>query len=88
VVALGVGFVFGAIASSSWSTAKNECPTFMGCSAQALNDRNNAVTFATTSTVTVIAGGVLAVGGLALFLLFPKHSTTVGVNASGLVGHF
>jgi hypothetical protein len=72
VVGLGLGAVFGVLASSSWKTAQSECPDHTGCSPQAMNDRSHAVTDATASTVGFIAGGALLAGGLTLFLTAPK----------------
>jgi serine/threonine-protein kinase len=93
VVGLGVGSVFGLMASSSWSTAKRECPTDMGCSTQAMNDHNSTTTFATVSTTAFIAGGVLLAGGITIYLVTPKgHASTVGLEVApgsiGLAGRF
>jgi hypothetical protein len=82
IAGLGLGGIFGVIASSSWSTAKKECPTSAGCSTQAMNDRSSAVTGATVSTVGFIAGGVLLAGGLTLFFTAPKgDAPRVGLEA-------
>jgi hypothetical protein len=82
IAGLGVGGLFGVIASSSWSTAKRECPTGTGCSPQAISDRSSAVTGATISTVGFIAGGVLLAGGLTLFFTAPKgDAPRVGLEA-------
>ncbi len=82
IAGLGVGGIFGVLGSSSWSTAKRECPTATGCSPQAMSDRSSAVTSATISTVGFIAGGVLLAGGLTLFFTAPKgDAPRVGLEA-------
>jgi hypothetical protein len=83
VVGLAVGGVFGLMASSSWSTAQKECPSYAGCSPQAINDRNSAATFATVSTASFVAGAILLVGGATLFLVSPsKHRAAVGLQVT------
>ena len=55
--------------------------TNMGCSSQAVSDRNTTVTYGTVSTVGFIAGGALAVAGLTVFLTAPKSTAkTVGLK--------
>jgi hypothetical protein len=79
---LAVGGIFGTLASSSWKTAQRECPDHTGCSSQAMNDRSDAVTRATVSTVGFIAGGVLLASGVVLYLTAPKgDSPRVGFEA-------
>jgi hypothetical protein len=78
---LAVGGIFGATASSSWNAATKLCPSHMGCSAEAVNDRSTAVNFATVATVGVIAGGVLLAGGITIFLTAPRDkSPAVGIQ--------
>jgi hypothetical protein len=82
IAGLGLGGIFGVLASSKWSTAQRECPSHSGCSAQAMSDRSSAVTSATVSTVGFIAGGVLLAGGLTLFFTAPKgDAPRVGLEA-------
>jgi hypothetical protein len=83
VVGLGVGTVFGLLASSSWKDAQHDCPSHAGCPAKAMNERNTALTDATVSTIGFIAGGVLLAGGLTLFFTAPKGgSTDVGLRVT------
>jgi hypothetical protein len=42
VVGVGVGAAFGALALSSYSSAKSACPTMMGCGSHALDLRSTA----------------------------------------------
>jgi hypothetical protein len=102
VVGLGVGAVFGVLASSKWSSAKSECgqPTVCPSYAKALSDHDASVTDGTVSTVAFIAGGVLLAGGAYFFLTggpsTPSTSTGLhvvpsvapGAAALGLAGAF
>ncbi len=82
VVGLALGGVFGGLAASDWSSVKNTCPTFKGCSATEVSNASSAATLGTGSTVAFIAGGVLAAGGVMLFILAPKSGTSqVGLDA-------
>jgi hypothetical protein len=87
---LATGAVFGAMASSQWSTAQNECPTHAGCSAQAIADRDSSASRATVSSVAFIAGGVLAAAGVVLFLTAPTEprAASIAVSPAGLTGSF
>jgi hypothetical protein len=77
------GTAFGLVASSRWSAAEDSCPTHMQCSAQAIEDRDSAATYATLSTVGLVSGGLLAALGITLFLTAPKAPRThVGVALS------
>lgn len=93
VAGLAVGTVFGILASSSWSSAKKDCPGFAGCTSQATDERSTAITDATVSTVGFIAGGVLAATGVVLYLTAPKSEATrvgrIGIEArpGGLAIH-
>jgi hypothetical protein len=80
VVGLGLGAVFGGVAAAKWSSAKSACngqpvscttdPNSVG-----FQDQDSATTMATLSTVSFIAGGVLAVGGVVVFLTAPTRSS-------------
>jgi hypothetical protein len=74
VAGVVVGGVFGALTITSWGSANGECPTHAGCSSQASQDRSNALSFATVSTVAFVAGGALLVGGLTVYLTAPKDA--------------
>jgi hypothetical protein len=81
VAGLAVGGIFGGLTFASWGSANSACPSHQGCSAAALNDRSNAVTYGTVSDIGFIAGGVLLAGGLALYLTAPS-SQAVGLQVS------
>jgi hypothetical protein len=81
VVGVVVGAVFGLSASSSWSNAQKECPSANNCSQpQAGDDRSNALSKSTVSTIGFIAGGVLIAGGAVLFFTAPKPRKDVSVG--------
>jgi len=87
VVGLGVGTVFGFLAKSKLDSTNNgsqpECDSTDHCTKQGLDDRKTAESFATVSTIGFIAGGVLAAGGVVLFLTSPPPaSTSTGLTLS------
>jgi hypothetical protein len=93
LVGLVAGSVFGGLSFSSWGQANSECPSHMGCSAQATNNRSDSLTFGTVSTVGFIAGGALLATGLTIYLTAPRdRATNVGVQLSpgglGVSGRF
>ena len=93
VVGLATGGIFGAMASSSWSTARSECPSHTGCTAQAIRDHDSASTLATVSTVGFIAGGILLAAGLTFYFTAPKDDAPrVGLEVApgglGMAGRF
>jgi hypothetical protein len=97
---LVVGGIFGGLAFSDWGQVKGACgadlsgcpggASPMGATTNPSNDRNHALTFGTISDVGFIAGGVLVVGGLVLYLTAPKVSVGVGPAPGGVaaVGAF
>jgi hypothetical protein len=85
VAGLIAGGVFGGLASSSWSSSKNECASAANCPnhAQAVSDHDSATTMATASTVTFIVGGIALATGAVLFLTAPSNAS--GTPSTGLV---
>jgi len=83
IIGLGLGGAFGALASSEWSKAQKECATSASCTANenslANGDRTNALTLATVSTIGFIAGGALLAGGVVLYLVAPRASSSTGL---------
>jgi hypothetical protein len=79
------GGIFGALASSSWSSSKNECASPTNCTnhAQAVSDHDSASSMATMSTVSFIVGGVAVAAGAVLFLTAPSSPSSA--PATGLV---
>lgn len=84
VVGLGVGIAYGIIAlhKNSQSNAQpNGCDAASVCPSAAYTLRNDARTDGTVSSVALLAGGILAAGGVVLWLTAPAHgSTSVGVT--------
>jgi hypothetical protein len=91
VVGLGVGTVFGFLAKSKLDTSNSgsngasaPCDSQDRCTKSGLDDRQSAESFATVSTIGFIAGGVLAAGGVVLFLTAPPATTptSTGITLS------
>jgi hypothetical protein len=76
VASVVVGSVFGLVASSKWSSARNDCGGGCGPAAPAQGEKNTAASDATVSTVAFVVGGALAAGGVVLYLTAPSGSTT------------
>ena len=76
VVGLGVGSIFGAMAFSRWSDAKSQCGTSCAPGSAAYATRGTGENDATISTVAFVAGGVLAAGGLVMFLAAPAKTSS------------
>jgi len=89
LVGLGVGTVFGIVASSHESDAKSE-----PVQQKAIDDRDSGKTAATLANVSFVIGGVLVVAGVTWFVLdrsSKKSSATgllVGPGYVGLQGGF
>jgi hypothetical protein len=68
------GAIFGGLASASWSRSQTECASPTNCTnrAQALSDHDDAMTFATVSTIAFVAGGVAIATGSLMFFLAPS----------------
>jgi hypothetical protein len=94
VAGLVVGGIFGAMAISKNSDANNgHCGGSLGgsnqCDSTGVGLRNDAVSFGNISTISFIAGGVLAAGGAALWLVAPSGTVqaapAVGTNSGGVL---
>jgi hypothetical protein len=85
-VSLVVGGIFGGLAAVAWSNAHAACPN-NGCpSITQVDDGKRAGVFADVSTVLLVAGGVLAVGGVVLAIVAPSGKKAyVAPTASGLI---
>jgi hypothetical protein len=84
IVSLGLGGVFGGLASASWSSSQNACATPTSCPnhAQAVSDYNTASSEALVSTIGFIAGGVLVAGGLVLVFTAPPRAKDAAPRAT------
>ncbi len=82
---LAAGGVLGAVALSAQSREKSDCASLAACTnpGPARGDYSTAGAFADASTAAFVAGGVLAAGGVAMWLLVPSSSNgaaTTGVQ--------
>lgn len=68
IVGMGIGTYFGLSARSSWSNAKDECPSRTACSDDAVRMSIDARTEANVSTIAFVAGGAALLGGTILVL--------------------
>lgn len=83
--AIALGGVFGAMALTRKSDAEDHGCTGRRCTNGAgLDFREDARDWGTSSTIAFLAGGVLAAGGLGMFLFAPSASSDrVGLDVSG-----
>jgi len=93
VAGLAVGGIFGGLSLSEVSTTNSACPSHVGCTPPAMNDRSTAATYGNISTAGFIAGGVLLASGLTLYFTAPKSvaqsvGLQVGPGMLGLKGGF
>jgi hypothetical protein len=85
VVGVGVGAVFGLMASSAWSHAKSACggdPTRCNDVTSGNSYRDTTQTDGTISTIGFIAGGVLVAAGAIVLFTGAHHEQT---SATGVV---
>ncbi len=89
-----VGSIFGAVASGKWSAAKSDCGAGCGPTSPAQGEKNTASSDATISTVAFVVGGVLAAGGVVLYLTAPSRTASgtglqvapaIGVSSGGVL---
>jgi len=92
VVLAGAGFAFGSVATSLRGKALDEgCQDDGTCfGGVASNDFDSARAMADVATAFVIAGAVVAVAGVTLFLIAPKKTTPLAVHVGlgGIEGVF
>lgn len=87
IAALATGFVTGLVAKSRYDDARARCLAVDDCPPDAVRDGESARSLATAGTITMIAGGALAVAGGVMFLLSPRRQTSarLGFGTIGLV---
>jgi hypothetical protein len=76
VVALVVGGVTGGLAISSQSRADRDCTGAVCRTPEGLDANDRAHTFATVSSIGLVAGGALVVTSVVLFLVSPRSSAS------------
>ncbi len=74
VAGLLIGGILGGVTLSTYSNAKNECPTLTGCSSDAIQKHNTAVQLAWGSDIGFGVGIAGAVVGTILLLTTPSGS--------------
>ncbi len=90
-VGLVLGAVFGGLALGAKGTASDNCSSdLLHCNSKGIDSLDSARTFATVSTIGFVAGGVLLVGGLVLFIAAPKKeagpAVSLGLGHAGTLG--
>jgi hypothetical protein len=92
LVAVGVGGVFGGIASSQWTTAKKDCgETIEMCPAnsvsKAQSEVNSARASALTSTIAMGVGGAALIAGAIAYLMAPngEHASATALQITPVV---
>lgn len=87
IAGLAVGAVTGLMAIGKKNDAKDVCPDDGACASRAAVDAaDSARTLGTVSTIGVIAGGALLVGGAALALTAPRHPRRTGLRVLPTAG--
>jgi hypothetical protein len=89
LVGIGLGTVFGLVASSDWSDAKSavssqgSCTSAAACAPHqaALSDHASAETFSAASTVAFGVGGALLVAGVVTWFTAPSSSAAAPKSA-------
>lgn len=82
VAGLAVGGIFGGLALSHASDARDHCVT--RCDGDGLDARKDARSSADISTIGLIAGGVLLAGGVVLWLVAPQRRVSTGKATQGI----
>lgn len=82
VVGLGIGAAFGLVAKSKDDQSNSSGCSGDSCTASAAAVRRDALSAANVSTVAFVVGGVLAAGGVVLWLVAPSGDATGGVSAT------
>jgi serine/threonine-protein kinase len=90
VVGLGAGTVFGFVAKSTFDDSDPYCDVDNDCEQAGVDLRSDAVSKGNVGTALFIAGGVLATGGLVLWLTAPSSGdaaapATVGITPQGVL---
>jgi hypothetical protein len=82
IVTLGVGTYFGIEAKSKNDQSNNSGCNGDSCTGTAAQTRRDAISAGNTSTVLFVAGGVLAAGGIVLWLVAPSSEGSSGVSVT------
>ncbi|MBN9161102.1 MAG: hypothetical protein J0I07_09075 [Myxococcales bacterium] len=82
LVGLGVGGYFGLKTSNTWKEAQTHCDGLV-CEQEGVDLASQAKSSGNISTIGVIAGGALLVGGAVLFFTAPSERSESKTGASG-----
>jgi len=82
LASLVAGIAFGSVAAIDWSHAQSDCGAGCGPSAQAQNERNDALGFATAANVTLIVGAVFLATSVVLWLTAPHAASARAGSAT------
>lgn len=85
IVGLGVGTYFGLSARSTWTQAKEACPSRLNCGDAAVRLSTDARTDANVATIAIVAGSAALLGGTILVLTSQSPSSeraTASVSAA------
>ncbi|MBS2018744.1 MAG: hypothetical protein JST00_38105 [Deltaproteobacteria bacterium] len=82
VIALGVGAVFGARASSIWSDVEARCPDNRCTDPTAPSDVEDARSAGNVSSALIIGGAALVAGGAVLWLTAPSRDRLRGIRVT------
>jgi hypothetical protein len=78
-ISLGAAFGVDAKAKLDDSNASGRCQPNDHCDANGLAERRDALTSATLSTVSFVAGGAFLAGGVALYVSAPRREATLSL---------
>ncbi|MGD0530415.1 MAG: hypothetical protein ABSE49_35095 [Polyangiaceae bacterium] len=83
------GGVYGVVTISAWQTQQNDCSSVQSCSnhAGAVSAHSSIQSDGTIATVGIVAGGILAAGGIGLYLMgaHPSESSPGPTTTSLIV---
>jgi hypothetical protein len=82
ILGVAAGSVLGLMASSSWSSSKNDCQSSAACSdhARAVSEHDTASAEATVSTIAFVAGGAALATSAVLLLTAPRSPAGAGTG--------
>lgn len=84
VIGLGVGGFFGLKTSSTWNEAQSHCNANLECDPQGVDLAAQAKSSGNVSTIAVIAGSTLVLGGAVLFFTAPNDRSVGSARAVGV----
>ncbi len=79
IVLLGVGTAFGFVAKSKNDDSNAQC-SGSACTARGLELTDSARSAATVSTITFVVGGAAVAGGILLYVLAPRGSSSTSAS--------